>query len=277
MNSVSLSHIFKSLPIFNKTMPISTTSLKNSSINRGDLDISARPKGTICIEGNIGCGKTTLLDFFKTQYKTVFAEPVECWRNVDGENLFHHLYKDPVKFSLPFQTYVQLTMIKQHRRRPTLMERSIYSARYCFVENLFKLNCLSRVEYIILHKWFKYLVCDMEDDKTDANETTLLENPKSINIDLIIYLRCSPKNALDRIRMRSRVEESSITFDYLNSLHQLHEDWLINRKFPVPAPVLVLDTDCSQSSLSSLYKKASPYISGAKKITENPVIITINE
>lgn len=261
-------------------------------------------KGTICIEGNIGCGKTTLLDFFKKRYQAtgepdpgIFLEPVERWRNVDGENLFHYLYKDPARYSLAFQTYVQLTMIKLHSRQPKLMERSIYSARYCFVENLYKLNYLSRLEYIILDKWFKHLVlagndnyaldslnATLDDSQAEtinnANkdlEYSLLSRPKGINVDLIIYLKCSPEKVMNRIKLRSRAEEKDISFDYIKSLHNLHEDWLIAKKFPVPAPVLVLDTNCKQSSLEELYNKAAPYIDGEKKLTRSPTIISLND
>jgi hypothetical protein len=44
------------------------------------------------------------------------------------------MYKDPVKWSLCFQSYVQLTMLDLHTKPVTqpikLMERSIFSAKY---------------------------------------------------------------------------------------------------------------------------------------------------
>jgi hypothetical protein len=46
------------------------------------------------------------------------------------------MYKDPVKWSLCFQSYVQMTMLDIHTRpvaQPIkLMERSIFSAKYDF-------------------------------------------------------------------------------------------------------------------------------------------------
>lgn len=244
-------------------------------------------QGTICIEGNIGCGKTTLLDFFRRRLQAggepdpnVVMEPVEKWRNIEGENLFHYLYKDPSRYSLAFQTYVQLTMIKLHTRRPKLMERSIYSARYCFVENLFQLNYLSRLEYIILDKWFKHLVLAGAEPESNANKEldyNLLSRPTGIDIDLIVYLRCPPQKVMERIKVRSRAEEKDIPIEYIKSLHDLHEDWLMAGKFPVPAPVLVLDTNCKQSSLEELYEKAAPYILGEKKIVGSSTIISLGE
>lgn len=43
---------------------------------------------TVCIEGNIGSGKTTFLSHFKKfDNVTVLEEPVELWRDVSGTNL----------------------------------------------------------------------------------------------------------------------------------------------------------------------------------------------
>lgn len=43
---------------------------------------------TICIEGNIGSGKTTFLKHFeKFNNATILPEPVHLWRNVAGVNL----------------------------------------------------------------------------------------------------------------------------------------------------------------------------------------------
>ncbi len=102
------------------------------------------------VEGNIGSGKTTFLDKFASSSSDVevFAEPVERWRNVKGDDFFlslevklsstcfvtgHNLldlmYSDPPRWSLLFQTYVQLTMLQQHTKithKPVkIMERSL--------------------------------------------------------------------------------------------------------------------------------------------------------
>lgn len=252
-------------------------------------------RGTICVEGNIGCGKTTFLDFFRQKLQatgdespltgqSIIAEPVEKWRNVEGENLFHYLYKDPARYSLAFQTYVQLTMMKLHMAQPRMMERSIYSARYCFVENLYHLNYLSRLEYVILDKWFKHLVLGGQDDQLlslptgelKQREYAMLSNPTGVNVDLIIYLRCTPQKVFDRIKVRSRKEEKDISIEYIQSLHDLHEDWLVRKKFPVPAPVLILDTNCKQSSLAKLYEKAAPYIRGDEKLLSPLNVISVD-
>ena len=52
------------------------------------------------------------------------------------------LYNDPHRWGFTFQSNAQLTLAKLHAlpsKSPVkVMERSIYSARYCFVENLYR-------------------------------------------------------------------------------------------------------------------------------------------
>lgn len=43
---------------------------------------------TVIVEGNIGSGKTTFLNYFnKKDNVCVLAEPVDMWRNCNGHNL----------------------------------------------------------------------------------------------------------------------------------------------------------------------------------------------
>lgn len=62
---------------------------------------------------------------------------------------------------MPFQTYVTLTMLKTHileTDEPVkLMERSIYSARNCFVENMLKSGALHEGMYNILQEWYDFI------------------------------------------------------------------------------------------------------------------------
>ncbi|PSN31102.1 Deoxynucleoside kinase [Blattella germanica] len=107
------------------------------------------------------------------------------------------MYEDPVRWGLTFQSYVQLTMMNFHiipSPHPLkILERSLFSARYCFVENL-------------------------------ARQ---------------VYLHTKPEVVLERIKVRERKEECSVSLEYLQQLHKLHEEWLCNTE----TPVIVVDAN----------------------------------
>jgi len=210
---------------------------------------------TVVVEGNIGSGKTTFLrPYMATTMDStnptsdlveVVEEPVGSWRNLQGTNLLKLMYEDPKRWSLMFQTYVQLTMIQHHTKssiKPIrVMERSLLSARYCFVENLYNGGNMTDAEYAVLSEWFNFLItCPQLDFK----------------IDQIVYLRTDPEVAYERIKKRKRPEEHLIPFSYLKDLHELHEDWLVRKtKFqPLAAPVTVIDANPDLDVLSERYK-----------------------
>ncbi|KAK9541074.1 hypothetical protein VZT92_001149 [Zoarces viviparus] len=189
-------------------------------------------KAVICIEGNIASGKTTCLKYFeKTSNVKVLTEPISKWRNVRGHNPLALMYQDPERWGITLQTYVQLTMLDTHLSAMTapirMIERSIFSAKYIFVENLFRSGKMPEVDYAVLSEWFDWITTNI-----------------SIPVDLIVYLQTSPQTCHERLKQRCREEEKVIPLEYLESVHQLYEDWLIKRNSsPLPAPVLVIPAD----------------------------------
>ncbi|CAG9864309.1 unnamed protein product [Phyllotreta striolata] len=211
----------------------------------GDL---ARPF-TVAVEGNVGSGKTTFLQHFnKNQNVAVLAEPIDMWRNCSSYNLLELMYQDPKKWSFTFQSYVQLTMLRQHQRKTRqpikLMERSLYSARYCFVEKLCRDGLMAKPSMEVIDQWFNYV--------------TKLEDTQ---LDLIVYLRTSPEVAFERILKRNRSEERTVAFEYIRDLHDIHEAWLYNKTLhKCKAPVIVLNADLDQSVIEEEYMKFEPHI-----------------
>ena len=189
---------------------------------------------TIMVEGNIGSGKSTFLKHFeKFKNVKVITEPVHKWRDLKGDNLLQRMYENPERWAFVFQTYVQLTMLEQHTDRcdeeVKIMERSLYSARYCFVENLFKAGKMQASEYEVISSWFEFLNSRMHN--------------VDLGVDLLIYLRTSPEKAMERMQKRSRGEENLISMSHIRDMHQLHEEWLIDSKYPRPGPVVVINAD----------------------------------
>ncbi|XP_066510249.1 thymidine kinase 2, mitochondrial-like isoform X2 [Hoplias malabaricus] len=198
----------------------------------------------VCVEGNIASGKTTCLEYFsKIGNVEVLTEPVEKWRNVQGHNPLALMYQDPERWGLTLQTYVQLTMLDRHlsaTSAPTrMMERSIYSAKYIFVENLYKSGKMPEVEFAVLSEWFEWIIKNI-----------------SLPVDLIVYLQTSPQTCYNRLKQRCREEEKIIPVDYLASIHNLYEDWLIHKtRFTLPAPVLVIPADADLQKMLRLYEE----------------------
>uniref|UniRef100_UPI00398F1F2A thymidine kinase 2, mitochondrial n=1 Tax=Pristiophorus japonicus TaxID=55135 RepID=UPI00398F1F2A len=200
-------------------------------------------KLVICIEGNIASGKSTCLEYFsKSNNIEALMEPVSKWRNIWNHNLLGLMYKDPSRWAITLQTYVQLTMLQQHTRPQTMpirmIERSIYSAKYVFVENHYQSAIMPAVDYAVLSEWFDWIV-------TNTN----------IPIDLIVYLQTAPETCYQRLKRRCRNEEKVIPLEYLEALHQRYEDWLIRQtSFKVPAPVLVITADDDLQKMLKQYE-----------------------
>jgi deoxyadenosine/deoxycytidine kinase len=74
------------------------------------------------------------------------SEPIDKWLNLKGFNLIELLYKDINRWSFAFEHYAQLTRLQMFEnfqniditKGVRLMERSIFSAKHCFTENLFR-------------------------------------------------------------------------------------------------------------------------------------------
>jgi deoxyadenosine/deoxycytidine kinase len=203
---------------------------------------------TVWVEGNIGAGKSTLLDYFASQAEVV-KEPVEKWQNVNGHNLLQLLYEDPARYAYLFQSVVMLTAVQNHLTTSSqpvkIIERSLFSAQYCFAENFYQNGQLHDAEYETLNQWL-----------------TLFTTSCELPVDLIIYLRCEPEIALERIKNRARKEEETLSLSYLRELHMNHENWLVHQKFPVPAPVLMLDANQDLSTMNKMYHQYQSVILG---------------
>ena len=173
---------------------------------------------SVLVEGNIASGKSTFLRYVKNRFSekaNITYEPLNEWTNFNGRNLLEELYTNPKKFSFQFQTFVQLTMARIQFANITesirFSERSLYSERFVFIEALRILQHISSTEYDILVEWFNLL------------------EPKIQPINEIIYLQTNPAVAFQRLQQRGRAEESPIELGYVELIHTLHEQWLIEK------------------------------------------------
>ncbi|XP_060866928.1 deoxynucleoside kinase-like [Metopolophium dirhodum] len=211
--------------------------ISRTRANMAVNECGSRPY-TVFVEGNVGSGKTTFLEQFADCPNVYLAkEPVHKWQDVRGHNFLGLMYEDPKRWSFAFQSIVQRTMLELHQTRPKLpgqnikiMERSIYSARNIFVENLYKDNLMAAPEYSVLDAWYKWLIENVQ-----------------IESDLIIYLRTDPEIAYQRIKTRNRSEEKNVSLEYIQHLHELHDKWLNVHITDVPKNIPVVIVDANQS------------------------------
>lgn len=107
---------------------------------------------------------------------------------------------------------------------------------------------MSKAEHSVHNEWFKWI--------------TKQQEPQ---LDLIIYLRTSPETCMERIKARSRAEEKTLPMDLLVALHERHEEWLIQEKFPIPAPVFVVDGNRNLKEMLTFYQDYDKYLLGIEK------------
>lgn len=196
-------------------------------------NISAQPP-IVFIEGNIGAGKSTFVKVLQKYLPgiVVTLEPCDQWQNVQGHNLLHEFYKDPLRWGLLFQIYASMTRIRKQQhdgefaQQIQIMERSWFSDRYCFAQMLHQSGKIDDLGWAVYGQmWDWYL--------------------RNTDVPLgFIYLKVAPELCLQRLKQRNRSEEAGVPLEYLQQLHECHERLLIEKKIDekfVNFSVLVLD------------------------------------
>ncbi len=179
-------------------------------------------KRSIAIAGNMGAGKSTLVEFLHRQYGIVpFYEP-----NDDNPYL-GDFYKDMKRWAFQSQLYFLSNKFRLHQeldRQPGVvaLDRTIFEDAEIFATALHQMRKISRRD------WETY--CGFYNAILDA-----IRPP-----DLMIYLRCSIRTLRQRIRLRGRRMERDVPLAYLKRLDRLYESWIASYDL---SDVLVLETD----------------------------------
>lgn len=176
----------------------------------------------ISIEGNIGSGKSTLLErihnkAFEKKVSNIQTIPecLDIWEKIkDGEkNILELFYENKKKYAVPFQmlTFLTITynlmgeMQRMTKDKIVIIERSPISNIEIFGRMLYDDGIIGEAEWSIL----KYMA-----------------NGLMMPVDKIVYLRSKPDDCMQRVRLRERDGEESITIPYLDKIHKRHEEWL---------------------------------------------------
>jgi len=187
---------------------------------------TARGK-TIAIAGNIGAGKSSLVEFLTRTYGIKpFYEPNE-------ENPYlPDFYKDMNRWAFHSQLYFLSNKFRMHQQLErssgvVVLDRTIYEDAEIFATALHKMRKFTGRDWDTYWNFYQVIL-------------EAIRPP-----DLMIYLRCSMRTLRKRIRLRGRQMESDIPLSYLKRLEYLYEEWLSNFQSANAnsGKVLILETD----------------------------------
>ena len=173
----------------------------------------------ITIDGNIGCGKTGVLNYLHKSHKyAIDLEPVDNWQKYLNR-IYNEEKNENLELSNIFDFQVRIWLDRcwiqsKIEANIILVERSPSFIRNVFIKNAVNCKDITKKETEILDYLHK---------KTDY----LWEN------NIYIYLQSNPISCLARIKKRNRISEDKISIEYLEKIHELHRmhyNSMINKK-----------------------------------------------
>ena len=211
-------------------------------------------KKFIAIAGNIGVGKSTLVEMLcqKLGWQP-FYEPVT-------ENPYlADFYRDMRTWSFQSQIFFLTHRLRIHQQLihvagSVIQDRSIYEDAEVFARNLYLQGNFSERDYNTYRALYLTL-------------SEFLPPP-----DLVIYLRASVPTLRTRITRRARDYEASIDPAYLDRLNGLYEAWIDGFTLcPVlTIPADALDYVANPSHLELVVHKIEEKLTGKEEVNFSP-------
>jgi deoxyadenosine/deoxycytidine kinase len=175
----------------------------------------------IAIAGNIGSGKSSLLEFLTSTYDVVpFYEPND--ENPYLPDFFLYMKRWAFQSQLFFLS--SKFRIHQEADRATgvvIQDRTIFEDAEIFATALYQMRKIDKRDWATYWDFYQSIL-------------QAIQPP-----DLMIYLHCSMRTLRRRIRLRGRRMEQDIPLSYLKRLERRYEDWISNYTL---GEVLVLDS-----------------------------------
>ena len=168
------------------------------------------------IEGIPSAGKTTLLKGLRERNenqnaslsrKIIFVdEPLTLWERIvdeQGVNLIVNYYKDIRKFAFPFQMAACISRYAALRKAVEenpgdiiVMERSLLADRYVFATMLRDSGDIEQIHFRIYLEMYEIFAADYP-------------------VNGVIFMNTSPEECHNRMRIRARPGEESVSLEYL--------------------------------------------------------------
>ncbi|MEX0941085.1 MAG: deoxynucleoside kinase [Pseudomonadales bacterium] len=177
---------------------------------------------SIAIAGNIGTGKSTLVEFLANTYGILpFYEPNDENPYLPG------FYEDMERWSFHSQIYFLASKFKLHQEVDrahgvVALDRTIFEDAEIFATALHQMRRMDSRDFATYWRFYESIL-------------EAIRPP-----DLMIYLRCAMRPLRRRIKLRGREMEQAIPLSYLKRLERLYEAWIENYTM---SEVLVIETD----------------------------------
>jgi len=192
----------------------------------------------IAIAGNIGAGKTSLTELLAKHYnwEAHFEDVID---NPYLDDFYNHMERWTFNLQIYFlkSRFEQLLSFRENKKT-IIQDRTIYEDAHIFAPNLNAMGLMNQRDF----NNYKGIFNLME---------SLIDGP-----DLLIYLRSSIPNLVNKIHKRGRDYENSISIDYLSRLNERYEAWVSNYD---AKKIIIIDVDTldfvdNKADLSSVIK-----------------------
>ncbi len=176
----------------------------------------------IGIAGNIGAGKTSLLQFLTHTYQiTPFYEPN------DSNPYLADFYRDMKRWAFHSQLYFLSSKFKIHQQVEQLpgvvvQDRTIFEDVEIFATALHQIRKINKRDWQTYMSFYQCI-------------QNAIKPP-----DLMIYLKCSIRTTRKRIKLRGRKMEQDMPLSYLKRLERLYQEWIAQYD---KSKLLVIETD----------------------------------
>jgi len=164
----------------------------------------------VCVEGNIGSGKSTALAALAAARPDlpVFQEPVDEW-----EPLLTKFYADPAQWALPFSLRVLLSFAAPEDVAGTcVVERSPLSCRHVFSQLLFNEGKMSQEAWELFKDYYAVL---------------------GWTPDAVVYVHTPADECYRRMEARGREAEKHVDLQYIKRIEFQYETMLRYAEIPV--------------------------------------------
>ena len=176
----------------------------------------------IAIAGNIGAGKTSLTELLAKHYnwEAHFEDVID---NPYLDDFYNHMERWSFNLQIYFlkSRFEQLLSFRENKKT-IIQDRTIYEDAHIFAPNLNAMGLMNQRDF----NNYKGIFNLME---------SLIDGP-----DLLIYLRSSIPNLVNKIHKRGRDYENSISIDYLSRLNERYEAWISTYD---KGKLLIIDVD----------------------------------